>query len=192
MKNRIIIGTTGTFASGKNEINNYLVEKYEFVNFTCSDEVREELKERGLLDDRDNLTKVANEMREEGGNGIIGKRIVRKINERHLARVTIDGIRHPDEVAVFRESGSFYLIKVDAPVEVRYNRVKSRGTLKDEITLEKFKEQESYEMKNNDQNSQQILATMELADYSIINDGSLEELYSKIELILKEIGFHEN
>lgn len=189
MKNKIIIGTTGTFASGKNVINDYLVDKHDFVNFTCSDEIREVIQERGLVDDRDTLTKIANEMRVNDGNGVIGKRIAAKIVKQNLSRATIDGMRHPDEVSELKKVGDFYLIKVDAPVEIRYQRIKSRGTLKDDITLEKFKAQEFYEMSNKDANSQQILDTMQIANFSIVNDGTFAELHNKVDSILKEIGF---
>ena len=188
MKDKVIIGTTGTLLSGKNTVNDYLVKKYHFINFTCSDEIREVVKSRGITEDRDVLIKVANEMRNQDGNGVIGKMIAKKIIDQNISRASIDGLRHPDEVSELKKAGDFHLIKVDAPVEIRFERNKTRGTLKDGVTLEKFKEQERYEMANQDEYSQQTRATMALADFSIMNDGTLEELYQKIENILKELN----
>ena len=104
----MIIGTTGTLGAGKNTINDYLVKKFNFINFTCSDEIREELKKRNLEDNRDNLIRVANELREIEGNGFIGKRIAKKIIDQNIKKASIDGIRHPDEVIELKKAGNFF------------------------------------------------------------------------------------
>ncbi len=76
---------------------------------------------------------------------------------------------------------------VDAPVSRRYNWAKERGRIDDAITEEKFKQQEEAEFSNASPNMQQIMAVMTMAQYSVSNEGSLEELYDQIDEVLKRI-----
>ena len=58
----------------------------------------------------------------------------------------IDSIRNPSEVAALRANGDFHLLRVDAPPEVRYERVVNRGGDRKPVSREEFVEQERREM----------------------------------------------
>jgi len=72
------------------------------------------------------------------------------------------------------------LLAVDAPVEIRFERAKKRGRDESASTLEEFIEQENRE-KGSGGNNQQLDRCLVLAEVTIINDGSLEELRQKLE-----------
>ena len=73
------------------------------------------------------------------------------------------------------------LIITAAPIELRYERSSKRN--RDTIDFKMFKHQEDLELAGG-ANKQNIKDAMALADYTIINDGTPEELYEKIEKII--------
>jgi dephospho-CoA kinase len=86
-------------------------------------------------------------------------------------------------VEFFQNQDNFTLLVIDAPAEFRFERVKTRGRKESVSSLEEFIAKEAEEM-GTDENSQQLLACMEMADHTIINDGTIEELRNKLEELL--------
>ena len=183
---KIIIGITGTYSSGKDTVSEYLKQK-GFSHYSCSDILREEADKMGLEQNRDNWIKIGNDLRQQFGPGILGQRILEKIDNENVTKAVVSSIRNPGEIDELKNTGSFYLIKVDAPIEIRYERAKRRGNLADDVSFEKFKFQEQSELVSDDPAKQQISACMQMADYTILNSGSMEELYKKIDEILGKI-----
>jgi len=170
-----LIGLTGTNGAGKGEVAKYFqIKGYAYLSL--SDVIRDELRARGLEASRDNLITCGNELREKFGPDILARRVAEKIQ----GPTVIDSIRNTREVAYLRSLGNFILIAVDAPVEIRFERVKRRGRNESATTLEEFKQKEEEEKKL-DENSQQLEACLKLADLTIINDGSFEDLRTKLE-----------
>jgi len=170
-----LIGLTGTNAAGKGEVASFYRKKgYDYISL--SDIIREELRNRSLPASRENLIAVGNELREKSGPDILARRAAARIS----GKTIIDSIRHPVEIEYLRSLGSFILLAVDAPVEIRFERAKKRGRDESASTLEEFIEQENRE-KGSGGNNQQLDRCLALADLMIINDGSLEELQQKLE-----------
>ena len=170
-----LIGLTGTNGAGKGEVANYFRRKgYGYVSL--SDVIREELQARGLEPSRDNLITCGNELREKFGPDILARRAAEKIK----GPTVIDSIRNTREIAYLRSLGDFILLAVDAPVEIRFERTRKRGRNESATTLEEFQLKEEQE-KGRDDTGQQLEACLQLADLTIINDGSLAELWEKLE-----------
>lgn len=55
------------------------------------------------------------------------------------------------------------------------------------MSFEKFVDQENAEMTSKNPNEQNLSRCMELADYKVDNNGTIEELNTKIEEILNKI-----
>lgn len=122
----LVIGLTGTKASGKGEVANYLKSK-GFMYYSLSDIVREETVSKGLKDYTiKQLQDIGNELHKKYGLGILASRILEKIKNKRIKnknkekKYVIDGIRNPGEIQVFRKLKNFYLIAVDAPRKQRY------------------------------------------------------------------------
>ena len=90
-----------------------------------------------------------------------------------------------EQVEELRKNKDFVLIAVDAPVEVRYSRAIKRGRIENASSLSEFIEIEEKENSNNP-NAQQLNNTIKLADIIIDNNGTLDDLYSKINQLLKQ------
>ncbi len=173
-----LIGLTGTNGAGKGEVAACLVKK-GYAYFSLSDEIREELRKKGKEITRDSLIALGNSLRRRYGADILARRVMKKIK----GKAVIDSIRNASEAAYLRGQGGFVLVAVDAPVELRYKRVKRRGRLESAATLEEFMAKEKKEMAGG-KAEQQLGRVMAMADFTIFNDGSLASLRQKVEALL--------
>jgi len=183
----IVIGLTGKNAAGKGTVAEILSQN-NFVYHSLSDSLRDELKILGKEETRENLIETGNKLRMEGGPGVLADKMVPKLSldTNHI----IDSIRNPFEVNSLREnfsSNSFFLISVDADARLRYDRLRSRGRIGDSDSWESFVNQEKQEENNDDPNKQQLSKTMDMADYSIDNSGTLEDLEKQVEKLLSKL-----
>jgi len=189
---RKFIGLTGTFASGKGTIIEAVKKVYgnKAASFSTSDFVREETARKGLSLERHNLQAVANEMRAQRGFGVLAEMALERASQlpESMTLVLVDGIRNPGEVQALRKAlgESFRLWAVDAPIELRYQRIKARARAGEHrLSFEEFKASEEKEKKTSNTAAQSIPACMALADEKIENNGSLEELEKKVKALLK-------
>ena len=183
----IVFGLTGKNASGKGTVAEILKKK-NFTYHSLSDTLRDELKSLKKEETRENLIDIGNELREKGGPGVLADKLMPKLNteNNHI----VDSIRNPLEVISLRKETllrRFFLISVDANSRLRYDRLCSRGRIGDTDSWEKFVEQEKKEENNDDPNKQQLSRTMEMADYSIDNSGTLEELEAQVNRIISSL-----
>lgn len=174
----VLIGLTGTNAAGKGEIADFLQSR-GYAPLSLSDILREELAARDLKADRDNLIRIGNNLREAHGPDILARRVMDKVRGPSV----IDSIRNPREVEFFRRQKGFVLIAVDAPIKIRFARTRTRGRDESAATIDEFRQKEESEMTGNE-TSQQLSLTMAMADWTIINDGTIEELQRKVEELI--------
>jgi dephospho-CoA kinase len=177
-KQAYLIGITGTNGAGKGEVAAYLTKK-GYAYFSLSDLIREDLEKKGEETNRNNLIKTGNHLREKFGADILARRVMKRIK----GKAIIDSIRNPKEVEYLRKQKSFLLLAVDAPVELRFERVRSRGRDESASNLEEFIQKEEEEMTDYE-NGQQLRNCINQADFTLINDGSLEDLHNKLEALL--------
>jgi len=150
---------------------------------SLSDVVREEATRLGLDHTRDNLIQIGVRMRTQDGPGALARRVIPLLG----ARAVVDSIRNPGEVAELRRIERFYLIGVDAPRPLRFERSLLRGRTGDGATLEEFARKEARENSTTEA-GQQLMATLALADVRIDNEGTLESLHEKVRRTLADLG----
>lgn len=181
----MIIGLTGTIASGKGEVAEYLKKK-GFSYFSLSQEVREEATKRGIEHIRENLQRLGNELRMQQGSGILAQMVSQKIFPG--MNVIVDGIRNPEEVQELKKIGHFYLIAIDAPKEDRFSRVISRNRESDPKTWPDFLKVDAIDQGFQQETSgQQVLQCIKVADYKITNNASLGSLQDKTQYIINAV-----
>jgi dephospho-CoA kinase len=182
-----LIGVTGTNASGKDTVADYLVKNYGYKNYSLSDEIRLEATRRGISHDRENLRTIGNELREKFAPNELTVRASKRIKEDKVDRAVVTSIRNPAEIEYLKNNfPGFKLIYVDAPVELRYERSRGRGRVGDGVTLGDFRVAEAKELEGG-KTGQQLLKCQELADFEIINDSTLEKLFEETEKVLSQI-----
>jgi len=183
----MFIGLTGSLAAGKGVVSEFLKER-GFIYMSTSDEVRRIALERKIPWTRENLQNLGNQLRKEGGAGVLGKIIIEKIRSQGYNKAIIDGIRNPAEVEELKKLDGFFLLCVDAPQEIRFQRMKERNRESDPMTWEEFvKVDEKDKGIGEEESGQQVEKVMKLADYKITNDSSIEEINSRIQKIYNEM-----
>lgn len=186
----MIIGITGTLAAGKGTIVEYLQEK-GFLHYSVREFLIEEIKKRGLEINRDSMVLVANELREKYSPSYI----VEELYKRAISvgkNVVIESLRVPGEVVALKNKKDFFLFAIDASPDIRYARAMERGSETDNVTFETFVSNERREWNNADPAKQNIKECIEMADFKIQNNGSVEELFVKVGKILEKIKSKEN
>ena len=119
----MIIGITGLKGAGKTTVVEYL-EKKGFNRHSLSDIIRELLQKEEKTITRENLIMKGNALRSEYGNGVLAERALQKIHDDTIT--VIDSIHHPGEVDVLKTRKDFVLMAVEAPTEVRLERLIER------------------------------------------------------------------
>jgi len=176
----LVLGLTGPNAAGKGEVADYLRSR-GFAVHSLSDVVREEAAARGLPPEREQLIRIGNLLREEGGPGVLAQRILPRLGSLDV----VDSIRNPAEVEVLRGLPRFVLLGVGAPRSLRFERSSRRARPGDPATLEEFEVRERQE-NTRDPNAQQLRATFDLADR--VNDNSYADLTGLHEALSDLLG----
>ena len=183
----MIIGITGFLASGKGAVSEILKAK-GFIVYSCSDEIREECRKNNIELTRENLQRVGNELREKFGPNILAKRLAERITREGLEKnFVVESIRTPGEIEELKKLPNFSLVFVDAEANTRYQRAKERLREKEKISsFEDFMTSEKKEMTSKDPNSQNLSKCKDIAEFTIDNNGTLEDLEKKVDdLLLK-------
>ncbi len=180
----MIIGLTGKNAAGKGEVAAFLRDK-SFYYYSLSDVIREELESKGIPVTRDTLIIAGNDMRQRFGSDILARLTLKKVDPNR--NYVIDSIRNPVEVQALKAAGNFVLFAIDAPPELRFERIRSRARENDPQTLEEFRLVEETESRNQAEHKQSIEDCQALADFTIMNEGSLEDLHQQITQIVSRV-----
>lgn len=186
----IIIGITGTLGAGKGTIVDYLVANKDFAHYSVREYLVKEITKRGLTVNRDAMVLVANELRAKHNPSYIVEQLY-DIALQKQKNCVIESIRTPGEAEMLKTKGNFFLFAVDAAPELRYERISLRASETDNVSYETFIANEQREMTSNDPNKQNLKKCIELADCTLMNNGSIEELYSDLILVLQNIEHHE-
>ena len=186
MTKAMILGITGTDGAGKGTVVEYLARKKGFVHYAARQLWVDEIKKRGLEVNRTNTRIVANSLRKEHGNDFLVTAYIARMKEDGVENAIIESIRATSEAETLK-ANSGILLAVDADQHFRYKRIVGRGSETDHIDFETFAAQEVLEMNDPDPNGMQKEAVMKMADYTILNNGTLEELHAEIEKTLFKI-----
>lgn len=183
----LIIGITGTLGAGKGTIVGYLADKHGFEHYSVRTLLNSRLKEMGLELNRDNMVELANSIRRERGPSAMAEILFEQAASSG-GNCIIESIRTPGEIEALRTKGSFWLLAVDAPAALRYQRIQLRGSETDGVSLETFLANEAREMDADDPNKQNLRACIAQADFSLDNSGSFDDLYQQVEAVLSKLS----
>jgi dephospho-CoA kinase len=174
-----VIGTVGLPGSGKGEAA-AVAERAGIPVVTMGDVVRAETEERGLPPEEHGT--VARALREENGPAAIAERSLPMV-EAHLETnetVVVDGLRSGVEVDAFEErfGDDFTLVSVEAPFEVRAERLAERGRDLTDEDRDALLERERRELEFG------MDEAMDRADVVINNTDSLEAFRRRVRRVL--------
>jgi len=182
----MIIGITGTIGAGKGTIVDYLIKNKGFKHYSARDFITEEVKKRGLEVNRDSLTAVANDLRAKHSPQYVIEQLFYRA-QKEGSNAVIESVRTPGEIEFLRKQPDFYLFAADADPKLRFERIKMRGSATDHIDFETFLSNEKREMTSTDPNKQNLGKCIEMADFVFNNDGTIQQLFDKVEKVLGDI-----
>ncbi len=188
MKN-LIVGLVGTIGAGKTTVAKKL-EQDGFVNLRLSVALEKEILAQGLPLVRINYQTTADRLREEKGADYLSRILITEI-EKHpqSSKFVIDGFRNTGEIKPFREKGNFLLIGVDAPLEVRYQRLVDKKNSRSPKNWEDFIKQE---VRDNGEGEpawgQHISACLGEADFIVDSNRAEKLVYTDVEKIINNFS----
>jgi len=179
-----VIATAGMPGSGKGEALKYFKEK-DISAIVMREVVQKEMEKKGIEVNNKNLREYATELRKKNGMDIVARMclpLIKELAKKHET-ILIDGIRSFEEVKIFKKelTKDFVLIAIFASPKTRFERLKNRGENWDMKTWEEFEWRDNVELSWGLRNS------IALADFTIDNSGSLEDLNKRLDKILKTI-----
>ena len=169
-----VIGIVGLPGSGKSEAA-AVAREADIPVITMGDVIRAACRDRGL-DPATHHGEVAKALREENGPGAIAERSLPMIEDalEDAETVVVEGIRSDVEVENFEDAfgEEFTLTSVEAPFDVREERIDARG--RDDTGAESLRERDERELGFG------MGEAMERADVVVENTASLEAFREEI------------
>lgn len=179
----IVIGITGKYCAGKTTVCDCLKSK-SFYCTSLSDELRSILLKDKVELTRENLIKKGNELRKEHGNNYLAKIVADSMHKDK--NYVVDSLRNPDEIRELQKLQSFHLWGIEASEENRFERIVKRNREGDPKTFGEFRDFEARESGSANASAQQLDKCISMAEHVIANDGTLAELFHKVDSVLMQ------
>lgn len=177
---KLLLGIVGEQFSGKDTVAEYLERKYGAFHIRQSHILDEILNTLGIEISRRNEMDLGMALRKTFGTQTVGEAVRKRLDAAHEEIKVVQGIRFREEFDIFKAMGA-KMLYVTAPAEIRYQRALKRNEKSDDQnqSFEEFTTREVTEP------TEINIATLGgQADYRIENDGTLEQLYQKIEQLI--------
>jgi len=189
MNNKIvcIVGMPG---AGKSIASDELVRQgFSYLRF--GQITIDKIKEQGLDLTENNERKIREDFRKKYGMAAFATLNIPKIDELlKKSNVVVDGLYSWSEYKVFKEKYGdlMYIVAVYSPPKLRYERLKNR-TIKNDykqrfrsLTKEESRSRDYAEIENIEKGG-----PIAMADFTIVNTGTINELRKNINSILSQI-----
>jgi len=176
-----VVGIVGMPGSGKS-VASGVAKELGFSVVVMGDVIREEVAKRGLSPTPENVGKVMVEVRREEGPAVVAKRCIPRIQSFSNRDVIIEGLRSLAEAHEFRRRfPDFKLIAIHSSPKTRFHRVFRRNRSDDSADWQVFVERDLREIEVG------IGSAIALADYVIINEGTLQRFKASVRKCLRVI-----
>ncbi|HRH22159.1 MAG TPA: AAA family ATPase [bacterium] len=174
---KTIIGFTGPISSGKTTAAKYLAEKFNGKIYGFSGPLRDILNRLYLPLERANMAKLSETIREAFGSDLISKTIAADIANDPCDFIILEGLRRVPDLQTMKSLPGFRLLSVNADSKLRWERMTKRGQNADDAT-------KTYEVFLTDEQAEadrDIPVVMSMAEATLDNNGSLEDLYNQLD-----------
>ncbi|NCO10831.1 AAA family ATPase [Candidatus Saccharibacteria bacterium] len=181
-----ILAFVGLPGCGKSTAVDYFTEK-GFPKVYFGGIILQAMKDVGLEHTEENEKAFREEYREKYGKDSVANKIVEQINDLITAgqyRIIADGLYSWSEYKILKHAfpGELTVVAVITPKHLRYHRLSQRPVRP--LTESEAKERDWSEIENLEKGG-----PIAIADYYVINDGSVDEFQQKLAAAATEIVF---
>jgi dephospho-CoA kinase len=180
---KVIIGLAGEIASGKDTVWQYLMERHGAAHFEFSDVLKDILNRLHLPIVRANLANLAEGLRHTFDEDALARTIALDVEDCDAQFIVVSGIRKIGELKHLKELPGFRLMFIDVDIKTRYERIVRRGQKADDMT----KTFEEFERDNQHAADSDVVRLKDLADFVVVNEGSVEELQRQLDVIMQKL-----
>ena len=172
----MIIGIVGTLGAGKGTVVEYLKQQ-GFSHYSASGYLREVIESEGGTPNRESYSALATKIRQADEAGL-AKILYTRAEQDGVKDAIIEALHDEGEAEYVKKSGGI-LLGIDVAPKIRYARQQARGSEKDDVTFEEFLVQIAREEEGEGHHN--IHGALKMTDHIIMNDGTIEDLYEKVE-----------
>lgn len=181
-----IIALVGLAGSGKSSAVEYLTEK-GFPKIYFGGVIYKAMDEAGIEKTWDNQQQFREEIRHREGKDFVIKRVIKNIHDLINAgqnKIVLDGLYTWSEYKFLKHEfpGQVVVIAIVTPKYLRYQRMAKR--IERPMQPHEVDQRDWSEIENLEKGG-----PIAIADYFIINDGSLEQLHQKIDAATHDAHF---
>lgn len=180
---KTILAIVGLPGAGKTEATKYIMEKTGWPKVYFGQIVMDEIKNRNLALNEDNEKFIREDLRMKYGMAAFAILSLPKIKELYkTSNVIIESLYSWEEYIVMeKEFGVlFKVLAIYASPDTRIQRLKSRPHRP--LTADEVRSRDYSQIANLHQ-----AGPIARADYMVINEGVLEEMYGKIDEVLEKL-----
>ena len=174
-----VVAIVGMAGAGKSEVAR-IFQEHGFKKVRFGDITDEELKKKGLEQNEENERYIRQQLRKKHGMAAYAKLNLPKIDSSlKSSNVVVDGLYSWEEYTLLkgRYGEKFSLLAVWTSAATRHGRLAHRA--KRPLTLEEAASRDKSEIENSNKGG-----PIAMADFTIINEASLEELEKETERVL--------
>lgn len=187
-----VVAIVGMCGAGKSVVADFFVKNsFSFIRF--GQITLDVCKERGVSGEAEEK-KIREELRKKHGMAAFALLNIPKIDDllNSGKSVVVDGLYSWSEYKVLKEKygDDFLVLAVYAPPNFRYQRLSGRFNVKQDkdirfrpLTVAEAKRRDYAEIENIEKGG-----PIAMADYTLINDGDLDKLYSQIDIFLNSLN----
>lgn len=174
-----LVAIVGMVGSGKSELSK-LFEEIGYKRIRFGDITEEVINKHGLQVNEENERKIREKLRDKYGMEAYAKLNLPKIQEALKANnVIIDGLYSWEEYLYLKEKfNKIIFLAVYSSLEIRYDRLSDRDIRP--LTKEQARERDNAEIENLNK-----AVPIAMADYTILNVGTLYDLKNKFQEFLE-------
>ena len=176
----IVVATVGMCGAGKSVATQYIQDTFQFKSIYFGGFVLEEIKKRNLEINSSNEKIVREDLRLQHGSEVMAKLALETINSYLVSgsNVIIDGLYSFSEYLYLKEKfgSQLVVIAVHTAKHIRCQRLGTREVRP--LTPQQIDHRDFTEIKNIEK-----AEPIAIADYHIINDGEIQNLYSQVNSV---------
>lgn len=171
---RLVIGITGRIGAGKTSVGKYLESQHGF-SYVRYSQVLSDWRAKDP-ESKASLQVIGWEVMAGGMQAELNARLISEVPAE--SNCAVDGLRHPLDFESLNRAFNpdFFLVYVNSPPEMRWRRLQRRYP-----ALDDFGRADSHPVE------QQIEALRGMAFAELDNEGSIMNLYSKVDDVLMRI-----